>query len=137
MKGWGGGRGRDMRSPYSLCNLLPRSIKSVSVCLSLKCKVWQLLFLPWLSFACLVLRRPSAVDRTFVFVLSTLRCSGREYSRRLVSELVIWYFEPSQTQRITSGLKLTSICLLFNSAHKSSNYTFSNKHKISPDTKFI
>ena len=31
-----------------------------------------------------------------------------------VSELIVsWYFEPSQPQRITSGLKQTSICLLF------------------------
>ena len=29
------------------------------------------------------------------------------------TELVSWYFEPSQPQRITSGLKQTSICLLF------------------------
>ena len=28
-------------------------------------------------------------------------------------ELVSWYFEPSQPQRITSELKQTSICLLF------------------------
>ena len=30
-----------------------------------------------------------------------------------VSWLVGWYFEPSQPQRITSGAKKTSVCLLF------------------------
>ena len=29
------------------------------------------------------------------------------------TDVVSWYFEPSQPQRITSGLKQTSICLLF------------------------
>ena len=28
-------------------------------------------------------------------------------------QLVSWYFDPSQPQKITSGLKQTSICLLF------------------------
>ena len=48
-----------------------------------------------------------------------------------------WHFEPSQPQRITSGLKQTSICLPFTQVsylHKSSNHIFPKKHKISPDT---
>ena len=48
--------------------------------------------------------------------------------------LVSWYFEPSQPQRITSGLKQTSICLLFThlviySSHESSNHKFPLKKK--------
>ena len=36
-----------------------------------------------------------------------------ESDRGVYSLLVSWYFEPSQPQRITSGLKQTSICLPF------------------------
>ena len=51
-----------------------------------------------------------------------------------VTRLFCWYFEPSQPQRITSGLKQTSICLPIYYAHKSSNHKFSKNHKISPGT---
>ena len=51
-----------------------------------------------------------------------------------VTRLFCWYFEPSQPQRITSGLKQTSICLPIYYAHKSSNHKFSKNHKISPNT---
>ena len=47
--------------------------------------------------------------------------------------LVCWYSEPSQQQRITSGLKQTSNCPIY-SVHKSSKHKFSKNHKISPDT---
>ena len=53
-----------------------------------------------------------------------------------VSWLFIWYFEPSQPQRIVSGLK-TNFTLSPNySAHKSSNLKFSRLYKISPDTNY-
>ena len=47
---------------------------------------------------------------------------------------VSWYFEPSQPQRITSGLKQSSVCLLFtlHTSHQTKNSL--KKHKISPDT---
>ena len=51
-----------------------------------------------------------------------------------VTRLFCWYFEPSQPQRITSGLKQTSICLPIYYAHKSSNHKLSINHKISHDT---
>ena len=44
-----------------------------------------------------------------------LRCPGLSHNVGLLfprCKLLSWYFEPSQPQRITSGLKLTSICLL-------------------------
>ena len=46
-------------------------------------------------------------------------------------QLVSWYFEPRQPQRITSGLKQLSPIY---SSHKSSNHKFLKKHKISPGT---
>ena len=46
------------------------------------------------------------------------------------NELVSWYFEPSQPQRITSTLKQTSICLLLiYFSHKSTNHKFFKKKK--------
>ena len=51
-----------------------------------------------------------------------------------VSYLVGWYFEPSQPQRITSGLKQTSIRLSF-TMHTSHHTTNSPESiRISPDT---
>ena len=51
-----------------------------------------------------------------------------------VSQLVSWYFEPSQPQRVTSWLRTmfnpSSIYL----ARKSSNHKLSINHKISHDT---
>ena len=47
--------------------------------------------------------------------------------------LVSWYFEPSQPQRITSGLKTMFSLFPIYSAHKSSNHKLFINHKISPD----
>ena len=47
---------------------------------------------------------------------------------------VSWYFEPSQLQRITSGLKIMFNLSPVYSARKSSNHKLSPCHKISPDT---
>ena len=51
-----------------------------------------------------------------------------------VSELVSWYFEPSQPQRITSGLKTMFNLSAIYSACKSSYHKLSKTHQISPDT---
>ena len=51
--------------------------------------------------------------------------------------LVSWYFEPSQPQRITSGLKANFNLSPSYSAHKSSNHKFSKNYKINPDTNDI
>ena len=64
---------------------------------------------------------------------------------QLILQLVSWYFEPSPPQRITSGLKQTSICLLFflHTRHQTTNSqkttttkkkTPKNPHRISPNT---
>ena len=48
--------------------------------------------------------------------------------------LVRWYFEPNQSQRITSRPKtMFNLCAVY-SASKSSNHKLSKTHKISPDT---
>ena len=59
------------------------------------------------------------------------RGGERERERELVS----WYFEPSHPQRITLGLKQTSICLLFtlHTSHQTTN-SIKKKHEISPET---
>ena len=57
----------------------------------------------------------------------------RSSSLRSVNLFVSWYFEPSQPQRITSGLKQTSICLSF-TLHTSQQTTNSLKTTISPNT---
>ena len=49
-------------------------------------------------------------------------------------KLVGWYFEPSQPQRVTSGLKTNFNLSPGYSAHKSLNYKFSQIDEISPDT---
>ena len=53
--------------------------------------------------------------------------------KRKKKELICWHFEPSQPQRITSGLKSTSTSLLF-TPHTSSNHKFHENHQTSPDT---
>ena len=55
---------------------------------------------------------------------------------RLPDRLVSWYFEPSQPQRITSGLKtMFSLSpIFFYPARKSSNRKLFKNNKISPDT---
>ena len=50
------------------------------------------------------------------------------------SQLVSWYFELSQRQRITSRLKTMFNLSPIYSAHKSSSHKLSQNHKISPDT---
>ena len=50
------------------------------------------------------------------------------------SQLVSWYFEPSQPQKIKSGLKTLFSQFPIYSAHKSSNHKLPKNHKISPDT---
>ena len=49
-------------------------------------------------------------------------------------QLVSWYFEPSQPQRVTSWLKTMFNLAPIYSARKSSNHELSTNHKISPDT---
>ena len=49
------------------------------------------------------------------------------------TKLVSWYFEPSQAQRITSGLKQISVCLLF-TLHSSHQPTISPKNTKSVPT---
>ena len=46
-----------------------------------------------------------------------------------VSWLISWYFEPSQPQQITSGVKQTSVCLLFtmHTSHRTTNSPKSTK----------
>ena len=51
-----------------------------------------------------------------------------------VSQLVSWYFEPSQPQRVTSWLKTMFNLSPIYSARKSSNHKLSINHKISHDT---
>ena len=51
-----------------------------------------------------------------------------------LQKLLSWYFEPSQPQRITSGLKTMFSLSPIYSARKSSNHKLSKNHKISPDT---
>ena len=53
---------------------------------------------------------------------------------QLVSQLVSWCFEPSQSQRIISKLKTYLNLSPSQGAHESSNHKFSKIHKISPDT---
>ena len=63
--------------------------------------------------------------------------AGKADSFRTTSQLISWYFEPSQAQRITSGLKQTKTNFNLSpiySAHKSSNYKFPKNHKTSPNT---
>ena len=48
--------------------------------------------------------------------------------------LIRWYFEPSRTQRIISGLKTNFNLSPTYSAHKSSNQKPSKIHKLRPDT---
>ena len=48
-------------------------------------------------------------------------------------KLVRWYFEPSQPQRISSGLKTNFNPSPSHSAHKTSNHKFLRIHKISPN----
>ena len=55
--------------------------------------------------------------------------------KRSYLRFVIWYFEPSQPQRITSGLKTMFNPSPIYSTRKSSNHKLSKNHKISPDTK--
>ena len=50
------------------------------------------------------------------------------------AKVVSWYFEPSQSQRITPGLKTMFSLPPIYSARKSSNRKLSKKHKITPDT---
>ena len=52
----------------------------------------------------------------------------------LKRQLVSWYFEPSQPQRVTSWLKTMFNPSPFYSTRKSSNHKLSINHKISPDT---
>ena len=51
-------------------------------------------------------------------------------------EVDSWNFEPSQPQRITSGLKQTSIHLLFtlHTSHQTTNSPPKNTNNISPET---
>ena len=49
-------------------------------------------------------------------------------------ELLSWYFEPSQPQRITSRLKKKFNLSAIHSARKSSNHKSTQNHKINPDT---
>ena len=51
-----------------------------------------------------------------------------------VSELVSWYFEPSQPQRINSRLKTMFNLSSIYSERKSSNHKLFKNYKISPDT---
>ena len=55
--------------------------------------------------------------------------------RVAVHNLVSWYFELSQPQRITSRLKTMFNLSPIYFACKSSNHELSKNHKISPDTK--
>ena len=57
--------------------------------------------------------------------LGATELQERRYSltKNDTRKLISWYFEPSQPQRITSGLKQTSICLLF-SLHTSHQTTY-------------
>ena len=48
--------------------------------------------------------------------------------------LVSWYFEPSQPQRIISGLKTNFRLSPIYSTHKSTNHKLSEIYKITPDT---
>ena len=50
------------------------------------------------------------------------------------TKFVSWYFEPSEPQRITSGLKTNFNLSASYSAHNSSNHKFSKIYKVSPDT---
>ena len=54
--------------------------------------------------------------------------------QKLERELISWYFEPSQPQRIISALKTNFNLSPSYSAHKSPNHNFSQICKISPDT---
>ena len=53
---------------------------------------------------------------------------------KLAKNIVSWYFELSQPQRITSWLKTMFNLSLIDFACKSSNQKLSPNHKISPDT---
>ena len=53
------------------------------------------------------------------------------------SQLVSWYFEPSQPQRMISGLKASFNLSPSYCAHKSSSHKFSRVYKISPGTNHI
>ena len=50
------------------------------------------------------------------------------------SQLVSWYFEPSQPQRITSGLKTNFKLSPIYYTYMSSNHKLSKNYKTSPDT---
>ena len=52
-------------------------------------------------------------------------------------DLVSWYFEPSQPQRITLQLKTMFNLFPIYSARKPSNHKLSINHKINPDTIYI
>ena len=55
-------------------------------------------------------------------------------TQSLWMELGSWYVEPSQPQRIKSGLKTNFKLFPSHSAHQSSSHKFSKIYKISPDT---
>ena len=64
---------------------------------------------------------------------STISCTFAR--QKEVSQLVGWYFEPSQPQRIiTSRLKTMFNLSAIYSARKSPNHKLSINHKINPDT---
>ena len=69
--------------------------------------------------------------RTFYIILEQL---FNFYLMLGASELVSWYFELSQPQRITSQPETMFNLSPIYSACKSSNHTSSKNHKISPDT---
>ena len=54
--------------------------------------------------------------------------------KKIFSQLVSWYFEPSQPQRVTSWLKTMFNLSPIYSARKSSNHKLSINHKTSHDT---
>ncbi len=66
--------------------------------------------------------------------LFTQMTQDRMQTFRGVSQLVSWYFEPSQPQRVTSWLKTMFNLSSIYSARKSSNHKLSINHKISHDT---
>ena len=67
-------------------------------------------------------------------VLNKTISVGEKTKQQQQQQLVSWYFEPSQPQRMTSRLKTMFNLSPIYSARKSSNHKLSISHKISPDT---
>ena len=83
----------------------------------------------------------SSLCLIFFMYTATMHCLnyGGQSSKEqfaVISWLVSWYFEPGQSQRITSWLKTMFNLSPIYFARKSSNHKLFKNHKISPVHKF-